>query len=159
MSFNPFHKLRDNIEAIRIALAYQPGDVLSAFIKAPWRSAPKFTKKEHTMNNSIYTINKGINKRIEFHGLRAQYIWYFAGLVLALMILFAALYIIGAGTIICLAVCGPVALFGAMKIFALSRRYGEHGLMKAMARKRVPRVLKSYGRRFFQQLTYKENLL
>ena len=62
------------------------------------------------MNNSIYTINKGINKSIEFHGLRAQYIWYFAGLVLALMILFAVLHIVGAGTISCLAVCGPAAV-------------------------------------------------
>nr|WP_114941485.1 DUF4133 domain-containing protein [Mucilaginibacter endophyticus] len=105
------------------------------------------------MNNSIYTINKGINKSIEFHGLRAQYIWYFAGLMAALMTLFAALYIIGAGTIICFIICGPAAVFGSMKIFALSRKYGEHGLMKAMARKQVPRVLKSYGRRFFQQIT------
>lgn len=108
------------------------------------------------MNNSIYFINKGINKSIEFRGLRAQYIWYFAGLVLALMVIFAALYIAGAGTIICLAVCGSSAASGSIKIFALSRKYGEHGLMKAVARKRVPRVLKSYGRRFFQQLDRKE---
>ena len=105
------------------------------------------------MNNSIYPVNKGINNSIEFRGLRAQYIWYFAGLVLALMILFAVLYIAGAGTIICLAICGSAAVFGSLKIFALSRRYGEHGLMKAIARKRVPPVLKSYGGRFFQQLT------
>jgi hypothetical protein len=105
------------------------------------------------MNNSIYNINKGINKSIEFRGLRAQYIWYFAGLVLVLLVVFAALYIVGAGTLICLAVCGSAAAFGSMKIFALSRKYGQHGLMKAIARKRVPRVLKSYGRRFFQQLT------
>lgn len=109
------------------------------------------------MNNSIYTINKGINKSIEFRGLRAQYIWYFAGLVLALMIVFAALYIAGAGTIICLTVCGSAAAFGSIKIFALSKKYGEHGLMKAIARKRVPRVLKSYGRRYFQQFTLKAN--
>jgi hypothetical protein len=105
------------------------------------------------MNNSIYNINKGINKSIEFRGLRAQYIWYFAGLVLALMVVFAALYIAGAGTIVCLAVCGSAAAFGGIKIFALSKRYGEHGLMKAIARKRLPRVLKSCGRRYFQQLT------
>jgi hypothetical protein len=30
MAFNPIHKLRDNIEAIRVALAYRPGDALSA---------------------------------------------------------------------------------------------------------------------------------
>ena len=104
------------------------------------------------MSSSIYSINKGINHSIEFRGLRAQYIWYFAGLVLALMIVFAALYIAGAGTIICLTVCGSAAAFGSIKIFAMSKRYGEHGLMKAIARKRVPRVLKSFGRRYFQQL-------
>jgi hypothetical protein len=109
------------------------------------------------MNNSIYQINKGINKSIEFRGLRAQYIWYFAGLVLLLMVVFAALYIAGAGTIICLAVCGSSATFGSIKIFALSRKYGEHGLMKAIAKKSVPRVLKSYGRRFFQQLNHRED--
>lgn len=109
------------------------------------------------MNNSIYHINKGINKSIEFRGLRAQYIWYFAGLVLALMIVFAALYIAGAGTFICLVACGSAAAFGSVKIFALSKKYGEHGLMKAIARKRVPRVLKSYGRRYFQQFKTRRN--
>lgn len=108
------------------------------------------------MGNSIYQINKGLNKSIEFRGLRAQYIWYFAGLVIGLMIVFAALYIAGAGTVICLAVTGSSAAFGSIKIFALSRKYGEHGLMKAMARRQVPKVLKSYGRKLFQNLTREE---
>jgi hypothetical protein len=108
------------------------------------------------MNNSIYSINKGINNSIEFRGLRAQYIWYFAGLVIVLLILFATLYICGAGTVISLSVCGSAAIFGSRKIFSLSKQYGEHGLMKVLAKKRVPRVLKSYGRKSFQQLTNKE---
>lgn len=109
------------------------------------------------MNNSIYSINKGINKSIEFRGLRAQYIWYFAGLVLGLLVIFAALYIMGTGTLICLAVTGGIATYGSIKIFGMSRKYGEHGLMKVAARKRVPRVLKSYSRRFFQNLTNQES--
>ena len=109
------------------------------------------------MNNSIYNINKGINKSIEFRGLRAQYIWYFGGLVLGLMIIFAILYIAGAGTIVCLVVCGSAATFGSLKIFALSKEHGEHGLMKVLACKRLPKVLKSYGPRHFQQLISKEN--
>jgi hypothetical protein len=107
------------------------------------------------MKSSIYTINKGINKSIEFRGLRAQYIWYFGGLVIALMILFAVLYIAGAGTLISLGLTGGLAAFGGIKIFALSRRYGEHGMMKAIARRKVPRVLKSYSRKFFQKLESK----
>lgn len=31
------------------------------------------------MSNSVYQINKGINKPIEFKGLKAQYIWYLGG--------------------------------------------------------------------------------
>lgn len=106
------------------------------------------------MNNSIYPINKGINKSIEFRGLRAQYIWYFAGLVMGSLIVFAALYILGAGTMTCLSVTGGAAAYGSIKIFGLSRKYGEHGLMKAAARKRIPRVLKSYSRRFFQNFNH-----
>ena len=109
------------------------------------------------MNNSIYNINKGINKSIEFRGLRAQYIWYFAGMVIGLMILFAALYICGVNIYICLVLIGGATTGGTIKIFALSHEYGEHGLMKAMAKKRVPKVLKSYSRRFFQNLTINEN--
>jgi hypothetical protein len=105
------------------------------------------------MNNSIYNINKGINRSIEFRGLRAQYIWYFGGLIITLMVLFAALYILGVNTWICLALIGGAATGGAIKIFALSHTYGEHGLMKAMAKKRLPKVLKSYTRRNFQQFS------
>lgn len=109
------------------------------------------------MSNSIYTINKGINKSIEFRGLRAQYIWYFAGLVMGLLIVYATLYIIGAGTIICIATTGSAAACGSIKIFSLSRKYGEYGLMKAAARRRIPRVIRSNSRRHFQNLTDKEN--
>ena len=108
------------------------------------------------MSNGIYPINKGINKSIEFRGLRARYIWYFGGLVIALMILFATLYICGVNTYICLVLIGGAATCGTMKIFAFSHRYGEHGLMKAMARKRVPKVVKSYTRKNFQNLMIRE---
>jgi hypothetical protein len=108
------------------------------------------------MNNSIYNINKGINKSIEFRGLRAQYIWYFGGMVMVLLVLFAVLYICGVNTYICLVLIGATATGGAVKIFALSHEYGEHGLMKAMARKQVPEVLKSYTRKNFQNLKIQE---
>jgi hypothetical protein len=107
------------------------------------------------MSATIYTINKGINKSIEFRGLKAQYIWYFAGLVIALMILFAVLYIAGAGMVICLTLTSGLGVFGGAKIFRLSHRYGEYGMMKAIARARVPKVLRSYSRRFFQNLESK----
>ena len=54
------------------------------------------------MSTSVYQINKGINKPIEFKGLKAQYIWYLGGGLIALLILFAVLYICGIHTIVCL---------------------------------------------------------
>lgn len=107
------------------------------------------------MKNSIYTVNKGINRSIEFKGLRAQYIWYFGGLVIGLLITFAMLYISGAGTLISLVVTGSGAAYGSFKIFQLSRQYGEHGLMKAAARRRLPKVLKCYSRKLFRDLECK----
>jgi len=56
------------------------------------------------MTNSIYKINKGINKPIEFKGLKAQYIWWLGGGIIALMILFAALYIIGVNAYLCVGI-------------------------------------------------------
>lgn len=107
------------------------------------------------MSGSIYNINKCINKSIEFRGLRAQYIWYFAGLVIVLMILFAVLYIAGAGIVICMGFTGTLGAMGGIRTFRLSRRYGEHGMMKAIARRQVPQVLRSYSRKIFQNLESK----
>jgi hypothetical protein len=64
---------------------------------------------EFIMANRIYKINKGINKPIEFKGLKAQYIWYLGGGLVMLLILFAVLYIIGVNPFICV---GLILVFG-----------------------------------------------
>lgn len=91
---------------------------------------------------SIYHINKGINKPIEFKGLKAQYIWYLGGGLVALLILFAILYIAGVNIFICV---GIIGVFGSglfLYVYYLSSKYGEHGLMKKLAGKSVPKVIK-----------------
>jgi len=112
---------------------------------------------ETFMSNSIYTINKGINKSIEFKGLRAQYIWYFAGGVLILMIVFSILYIIGINAFLCLTIVGAGGVLMGLKIYRWSNTYGEHGMMKALASRRTPKVLKSYSRSPFINLKSKDN--
>ena len=78
---------------------------------------------------SVYKINKGINKPIEFKGFKAQYIAYLAiGLVL-LMILFALLYIVGINLYLCILVVGGLGTGLFMIVFRLSLQYGEHGLL------------------------------
>lgn len=95
--------------------------------------------------SSVYQINKGINKPIEFKGLKAQYIWYLGGGLVVLLILFSVLYICGVNIFSCLLLilCLGTVLF--MYVYKLSRTYGEYGLMKKMAKKAVPKVIKNYS--------------
>jgi small-conductance mechanosensitive channel len=97
------------------------------------------------MSNSVYQINKGINKPIEFKGLKAQYIWYLGGGLVILLIFFAVIYIIGVNVFICLAIIVSLSTALFMYVYKLSRRYGEYGLMKKIAKKAVPKVIKSYS--------------
>lgn len=99
--------------------------------------------------SSVYQINKGINKPIEFRGLKAQYIWYLGGGLLVLLILFAILYICGVNTFVCL---GLILGSGAglfMYVYKLSHKYGEHGMMKKVARKGIPKLVKANSRLMF----------
>jgi hypothetical protein len=103
------------------------------------------------MGNSVYQINKGINKCIQFRGLKAQYIWYLGGCFTALLILFAILYIIGINAFICagfVLIAGSVAV---VKIYGMSNKYGEHGVMKKLARHSVPHAIKSKSRKTFKR--------
>ena len=101
------------------------------------------------MSNSVYQINKGINKSIEFKGLKAQYIWYFAGGVIALLILFAIMYIIGINSFVCIGIILVAGTVLVIKVYALSNKYGEYGMMKKLAKRSVPKVVKSKNRTVF----------
>lgn len=101
---------------------------------------------------SIYQINKGVSKPIVFKGLKAQYIAYLAiGLVL-LLLSFVALYISGVSLFVILPLifCLGAALF--LGTYRLSKRFGEHGLMKYFAKRNLPSYLKFRSRRIFTQL-------
>lgn len=108
------------------------------------------------MANSVYRINKGINRSIEFKGLKAQYIGYLGGGVIVLLILFAILYILGLPSLICIGIAVGAGGFLVVKVYGMSRRYGEHGMMKALARKGIPHVVKRKGRSEFYGLNAKE---
>ena len=97
------------------------------------------------MANSVYQINKGINKPVEFKGLKAQYIWWLGGGLVSLLVLFAILYITGVHIFICLVIIFSLGAVLFMYVYKLSRNYGEHGLMKKLARKAVPQVVKNYS--------------
>ena len=103
------------------------------------------------MSNSVYPINKGINKSIEFRGLKAQYIWYFGGGVILLLIIFAAMYIIGINPFVCIAIILVAGTVLVIKLYALSNTHGEYGMMKTIAKRSVPKVIKSNSRAVFMR--------
>lgn len=104
--------------------------------------------------NSVYKINKGINKPIEFKGLKAQYIGYLGIGVIMLLIIFAILYISGVNMFVCLAIILLLGTALFMGIYKLSDTYGQHGLLKKIALRNVPRFLTSQSRKIFFALQH-----
>jgi len=102
-----------------------------------------------------YTINKGVNRPIEFRGLKAQYIYILAAGLILLLLGFVISYIAGVPVYLCL----PIVLVSGSGLFVgvyrLSHRYGEHGLAKALAFRKVPTAIICRSRKIFREL--KEN--
>lgn len=89
----------------------------------------------------IYNINKGIGRTVEFKGLKAQYLFIFAGGLLGTLVLVMVLYMVGVNSFICLFLgAGGVSLI-VWLTFSLNRMHGEYGLMKIGARRRHPRYI------------------
>jgi len=98
-----------------------------------------------------YQINKSINRPIEFKGLKAQYIGYLGGGLVGLLVLFAVLYLIGMAVYLCILIIGGLGSALFYKVFDLSHKYGQHGLMKRNARRYLPTYLKFKSRKLFYE--------
>ena len=88
-----------------------------------------------------YNINKGIGQSVEFKGLKAQYLFIFAGGLLAVFVLFVILFLAGVNQWVCIGTGVVSASLLVWQTFALNRRFGEYGLMKLMAKRSRPRFL------------------
>lgn len=88
-----------------------------------------------------YNINKGIGRTVEFKGLKAQYLFIFAGGLLGVLVLLMVMYIVGVNSYLCLFTGAIGASAIIWKTFSLNSKYGEHGLMKLAARKKHPRYI------------------
>jgi hypothetical protein len=101
---------------------------------------------------SVYKINKGINKPIEFKGLKAQYITYLAIGLIFLLIFFAAIYISGVNMFVCLGLVLALGTALFMTVFRISNKFGQYGLMKLAAKRRLPGVVIIKSRKGFLNL-------
>jgi hypothetical protein len=100
--------------------------------------------------SSVYRVNKGVDKAVEFKGLKAQYIWYAGAGLMGILICFALLYLLGVNTLFCLAFAGTTGTLLFFKLFQLSKSYGEYGLMKKISRRYIPTTIKMHSRKIFQ---------
>ena len=78
---------------------------------------------------------------LESKGLKAQYLFIFAGGLLAVFFLVVVLYMAGADQLVCIGLgltLGSLLVWGT---FHLNNKYGEHGLMKLLASKSHPRYI------------------
>ncbi|MFC5683165.1 DUF4133 domain-containing protein [Flavobacterium sp. MAHUQ-51] len=90
---------------------------------------------------STYNINKGIGRAVEFKGLKAQYLFIFAGGLLGILILVMILYMTGVNSFICLFIGTGGSSLIVWQTFSLNKKYGEHGLVKISAHKRHPHYI------------------
>jgi hypothetical protein len=88
-----------------------------------------------------YPINRGIGHPAEFKGLKAQYLFMFAGGLLGLFVVFVVMYMAGVNQWICIIFGVTTASVLVYGTFYLNTKYGEHGLMKAQARRDHPRYI------------------
>lgn len=88
---------------------------------------------------SEYIVNKGIGKEVEFKGLRAQYLFIFAGGLLSVFIVFVVMYMAGINQWFCIGFGIIAASVLVWLTFHLNEKYGTYGLMKAASRRRHPR--------------------
>ncbi len=88
-----------------------------------------------------FNINKGIGRTVEFKGLKAQYLFIFAGGLLGILIAIMILYMVGVNSYICLFLGTSGSSLIVWQTFSLNRKYGEHGLMKIAAKKRHPHYI------------------
>ena len=93
-----------------------------------------------------FKINKGINKPVEFKGLKSQYLFYMAGGLLGLFMLFAVMYIIGVNMYFCVVFILLSAIVLMYAVFNVNKKYGEFGLMKIAARKSRPKYIINRGK-------------
>ena len=73
--------------------------------------------------------------------LKSQYLFIFAGGLLAVFVAFIVLFMAGVNQWLCIGFIVSASLLLVWQTFRLNAKYGTHGLMKAAARKRHPRFI------------------
>lgn len=101
------------------------------------------------MSKDIYTLNKSIDRPLIFKGLKAQYIYYYLGLLVLSFIVFAVLNSSGLHTGLTLIIIVSIVIVGVKIITHISDKFGINGLKKYFAKSKIPNHIKVESRSYF----------
>ena len=104
------------------------------------------------MATIIYPIHRAINKPLSFKGLKAQWLIMAGAAFVGDLLLFIILHLIGVNSWIDVVIAFGLGVAALSTLVRLSKKYGEYGLMKKNARKRIPRIVRCRTRSCFIQL-------
>ena|SRR6186713_453919 len=99
-----------------------------------------------------YTINRAVNRPIEFQGLHGQYILLAGGILVGDLVFFVILYLVRISSWICVPLCLGLGAFGLAAIYRLSKTYGVHGWAKKRAARKLPACIHQRSRTTFTTL-------
>jgi hypothetical protein len=97
----------------------------------------------------IYQINKGVNRPLEFKGIRGVYIKVMGAGLVILFILFVILFTAGCNTYALCAIILPAGAFLFLGVIRMSKKYGENGLLKMLAKRQLPKCIKTKTSKLF----------
>ena len=83
---------------------------------------------------AAFEINKGVGRTVEFKGLKAQYLFLFAGGLLAVFILVVILYLCGVSQVACLV----IGVVGASLVVWHSRVISLHSAVDTCCLRKSP---------------------
>lgn len=104
------------------------------------------------MTTSVYPSFRAVDRPLEFKGFIGPYILLAAGALVADLLLFVILYCCRVTPWICIVLAFGLGAAALATAAGLSRRFGAHGLMKHLASKRLPRVIRFDSRQVFLNL-------
>jgi hypothetical protein len=85
--------------------------------------------------------------------LKAQYIWHVAGCAVGALPFYGIEHLLGLNDYIGVATTLGLLGFAVARVYRMSRRFGQHGLMKRKAARMAPKALLSRSRQLFIHLS------
>ena len=104
------------------------------------------------MATSVYPTYRAIGRPLRFKGFQGQYIVLAAAAMIGDLFFFILLFACKVPAPLCMVLTFGIGAAALGTIGWLSKRFGVHGLMKHLARKRIPKHLSCKSRKPFLNL-------